>query len=168
MPSTEFISTGYHVPDRVITNEALTEWWDTSDEWIRERTGIERRHWVEPGKQADLVIIDARKLSTEHLGILNPPKYLSRLMQTLEPAFEQLIRIQVLGAYHTIAAEEWRIALRRHPAYVPERKTLVLHSGAHDPALDRAERRSGRGHGGWGSRLPGYGPDHGSTARGED
>ena len=47
--------------------------------------------------KTDVVIVDARQLATEHLGILNPPKYLSRLMQTLEPAFEQLIRIQVLG-----------------------------------------------------------------------
>jgi 3-oxoacyl-[acyl-carrier-protein] synthase III len=52
MPSTEFISTGYSVPDRVVSNEELTQWWDTSDEWIRERSGIEQRHWVEPGQQA--------------------------------------------------------------------------------------------------------------------
>jgi hypothetical protein len=103
-------------------------------------------------EKTDLVIIDARKLSTEHLGILNPPKYLSRLMQTLEPAFEQLIRIQVLGAYHTIAAEEWRIALRRHPAYVPERKTLVLHSGAHDPEVSRSYCQNLLERGGFGAR----------------
>jgi 3-oxoacyl-[acyl-carrier-protein] synthase III len=52
MPNTEFISTGYSVPDRVVRNEELTQWWDTSDEWIRERTGIEERHWVEPGQEA--------------------------------------------------------------------------------------------------------------------
>ena len=57
--------------------------------------------------------------------MLNPPKYLSRLMQTLEPAFEQLIRIQVLGSYQIISSEEWRIALHRHPSYVSERKTLL-------------------------------------------
>ncbi len=52
MPRTEFISAGFHVPERVFRNEELTRWWDTSDEWIRERTGIEERHWVEPGKEA--------------------------------------------------------------------------------------------------------------------
>jgi 3-oxoacyl-[acyl-carrier-protein] synthase III len=52
MPRTEFISTGFSVPDRLIRNEDLTQWWDTSDEWIRERTGIVQRHWVEPGKEA--------------------------------------------------------------------------------------------------------------------
>lgn len=80
-------------------------------------------------EKSNLVIIDARKLSMEHLGILNPPKYLSRLMQTLEPAFEQLMRIQVLGSYHIVSSESWRIALHRHASYVPERKTLALYNG---------------------------------------
>ncbi len=77
-------------------------------------------------EKTDLVVIDARKLATEHLGILTPPYYLSRLMQTLEPAFEQLMRIQVLGSYHVVAAGHWKLALHRHPSYVPERKSLAL------------------------------------------
>jgi 3-oxoacyl-[acyl-carrier-protein] synthase III len=62
MPNTEIISVGFHVPDRVLKNEDLTQWWETSDEWIRERTGIEQRHWVEPGVQAgsDLALEAAR------------------------------------------------------------------------------------------------------------
>jgi 3-oxoacyl-[acyl-carrier-protein] synthase-3 len=35
---------GCKVPDRVITNDELKQWVDTSDEWIMERTGIRRRH----------------------------------------------------------------------------------------------------------------------------
>jgi 3-oxoacyl-[acyl-carrier-protein] synthase III len=62
MPRTEVISTGHYVPDRVVGNEELKQWWDTSDEWIRERTGIRQRHWVEPGQQAgsDLALEAAR------------------------------------------------------------------------------------------------------------
>ena len=52
MPRTEIISTGFHVPDNVVTNEELTQWWETSDEWIRERTGIEQRRWVDKGEEA--------------------------------------------------------------------------------------------------------------------
>jgi 3-oxoacyl-[acyl-carrier-protein] synthase-3 len=52
MPRSEIISTGFHVPERAVTNHELTEWWDTSDEWIRERTGIEQRFWVEGGKES--------------------------------------------------------------------------------------------------------------------
>jgi len=85
----------------------------------------------------DVLIIDARQLAREHLGILNPPKYLSRLMQTLEPAFEQLMRIQVLGSYQIVSSDDWRIALHRHAAYVSERKTLLQHGAATDPQIRR-------------------------------
>jgi hypothetical protein len=89
--------------------------------------------------KTEIVIIDARQLSTEHLGILNPPKYLSRLMQTLEPAFEQLNRIQVLGSWQIVSSEDWRIALHRHPQYVPERKTLLLQGSTADPETRRVQ-----------------------------
>jgi hypothetical protein len=89
-------------------------------------------------EKSDLVLMDARQLCREHLGILNPPKYLSRLMQTLEPAFEQLIRIQVLGSFHIVSSEQWRIALHRHTNYVPGRKTLALYGAGNDPEASRA------------------------------
>ena len=38
--------TGRYVPSRVVTNDDLTQWMDTSDEWIQQRTGIKQRHWV--------------------------------------------------------------------------------------------------------------------------
>lgn len=88
--------------------------------------------------KTDIVVIDARQLATEHLGILNPPKYLSRLMQTLEPAFEQLNRIQILGSYQIVSSDEWRIALHKHASYVSERKALAMHGAAMDPATRRA------------------------------
>ena len=45
---TRFLGVGSYVPDRIVTNDDLTQWMDTSDEWIRSRSGIEERHWVEP------------------------------------------------------------------------------------------------------------------------
>ncbi len=88
-------------------------------------------------EKTDVVIVDARQLASEHLGILNPPKYFSRLMQTLEPALDQLIPIGVLGAYHVVSTQDWTIALERHPCYVPERKTLLMQSVANSPELNR-------------------------------
>jgi 3-oxoacyl-[acyl-carrier-protein] synthase-3 len=41
---------GHHLPDRVVPNAEFAERLDTSDEWIRERTGIERRHFAAPGE----------------------------------------------------------------------------------------------------------------------
>ena len=39
--------TGRYLPPRIVTNDDLTQWMDTSSEWIEKRTGIEQRHWVE-------------------------------------------------------------------------------------------------------------------------
>ncbi|MGH8316301.1 MAG: 3-oxoacyl-ACP synthase, partial [Steroidobacterales bacterium] len=36
--------TGRYLPERVLTNAELEKTVDTTDEWIRSRTGIERRH----------------------------------------------------------------------------------------------------------------------------
>jgi 3-oxoacyl-[acyl-carrier-protein] synthase-3 len=50
MPRTEFISTGYYVPERVVTNVELESYMTTSDEWIRKRSGIEERRWCKEGQ----------------------------------------------------------------------------------------------------------------------
>jgi len=50
MPRTEFIATGFHVPERVVTNDDLAQIMDTSDEWITQRSGIKTRHWVSDGE----------------------------------------------------------------------------------------------------------------------
>ncbi|MCF6246185.1 MAG: ketoacyl-ACP synthase III [Desulfobacula sp.] len=39
--------TGMYVPPNVITNHDLSKFMDTSDEWIKQRTGIEQRHWID-------------------------------------------------------------------------------------------------------------------------
>lgn len=38
---------GVALPPRKVTNADLTAWMDTSDEWIRQRTGIAQRYWAE-------------------------------------------------------------------------------------------------------------------------
>ena len=39
----KILSTGSAVPERIVVNQELSEFLDTSDQWIRERTGIEQR-----------------------------------------------------------------------------------------------------------------------------
>lgn len=41
---------GFYVPDNVVTNNDLSAYMDTNDEWIQERTGIQERRWVVPGE----------------------------------------------------------------------------------------------------------------------
>lgn len=50
MSRTRILGTGFSVPDRVVTNDELSRLMDTTDEWIRTRTGIEERRWVTEGE----------------------------------------------------------------------------------------------------------------------
>jgi 3-oxoacyl-[acyl-carrier-protein] synthase-3 len=50
MPRARFRGTGFAVPDRVVSNDDLSQLTDTSDEWIRTRTGIQERRWVRDGE----------------------------------------------------------------------------------------------------------------------
>jgi 3-oxoacyl-[acyl-carrier-protein] synthase-3 len=43
------LGTGSYLPERCLTNDDLAQWLDTSDAWIRERTGIGRRYVSEAG-----------------------------------------------------------------------------------------------------------------------
>jgi len=40
----KIIGTGSYAPDNVVCNNDLKEFFETDDQWIRERTGIKRRH----------------------------------------------------------------------------------------------------------------------------
>ncbi len=56
------IGSGAYLPDRVVTNKDLEAIVDTSDQWIRERTGIERRHIAaDHQKTSDLAILAASR-----------------------------------------------------------------------------------------------------------
>jgi 3-oxoacyl-[acyl-carrier-protein] synthase-3 len=60
---------GTHVPERVMTNADLEKIVDTSDEWIRTRTGIERRHVVEPGTPTSAIATLAAQEALRRRGM---------------------------------------------------------------------------------------------------
>lgn len=61
-PSSMILGFGRTVPERVLTNHDLEKMVDTSDEWIRTRTGIERRHIVADGvKNSDICASACRR-----------------------------------------------------------------------------------------------------------
>jgi 3-oxoacyl-[acyl-carrier-protein] synthase III len=62
---TEFISTGIYLPDRVVTNDDLAKMMDTSDEWIRARTGIEQRRWIREGQLTSDLALEAAKMALD-------------------------------------------------------------------------------------------------------
>jgi 3-oxoacyl-[acyl-carrier-protein] synthase-3 len=56
------VGTGSYLPAQVLTNAELARRVDTSDEWIRTRTGIHQRHIAAPGeKTSDLALAAARE-----------------------------------------------------------------------------------------------------------
>ena len=66
---TEFISTGMYVPDRVVSNHELAQMMDTSDEWIRSRTGIEERRWVNEGQLTADLAAEASRMALERANM---------------------------------------------------------------------------------------------------
>lgn len=53
--------TGSVLPKKVVTNEMLSQFLDTSDEWIRTRTGVKSRHVISDERLEDMAIEAARK-----------------------------------------------------------------------------------------------------------
>lgn len=61
-PVVAITGTGMAVPPRVVTNDELSKLMNTSDEWIRQRTGIEERRWVDAGMApSDLALAASKK-----------------------------------------------------------------------------------------------------------
>ena len=60
--------TGSCVPHYVLENEGLSKMVDTSDEWIRERTGVERRHIIREETTVSMAA-EAGRRALEDAGI---------------------------------------------------------------------------------------------------
>jgi 3-oxoacyl-[acyl-carrier-protein] synthase III len=69
MPRARFLGTGLAVPDRVVTNDDLSRVMDTSDEWIRARTGIQERRWVREGETSAALAHAASLRAIEAAGL---------------------------------------------------------------------------------------------------
>jgi 3-oxoacyl-[acyl-carrier-protein] synthase-3 len=61
--------TGMYVPERVVTNDDLATLMDTSDEWIRQRSGIEERHYISPGQRPSELAQHAAERALEAAGL---------------------------------------------------------------------------------------------------
>jgi 3-oxoacyl-[acyl-carrier-protein] synthase-3 len=63
------IGCGSYLPERLVTNEDLTQMVDTSDDWIRQRTGILQRHLAADGEKCSDLAIAASRSAIERAGI---------------------------------------------------------------------------------------------------
>jgi 3-oxoacyl-[acyl-carrier-protein] synthase-3 len=66
------LGTGSALPDKVITNFDLEKMVDTSDQWIRERTGIQERRQAAPQETTSTLSVQAAKKALEMAGISAP------------------------------------------------------------------------------------------------
>lgn len=63
------IATGSYLPERVVSNDELSTWVDTSDEWIRQRTGIRQRHIAADGELTSDLAIKAARNALDMAGL---------------------------------------------------------------------------------------------------
>jgi 3-oxoacyl-[acyl-carrier-protein] synthase-3 len=73
------LGVGSYVPSNVWTNDDLSKMMDTSDEWIRQRTGIRQRFWVDQNSdtgasdlalEASLKALEAAKVKKEEIDLI--------------------------------------------------------------------------------------------------
>lgn len=66
---TRIVGTGMCVPERVVTNHDLEKLMDTSDEWIRQRSGIVERRHVSEGETPAMLAETASRRALEAAGV---------------------------------------------------------------------------------------------------
>ncbi len=60
---------GHYLPERVVPNSEFEASLDTSDEWIKARSGIERRHFAAPGETTSDLATHAARAALAHAGL---------------------------------------------------------------------------------------------------
>lgn len=69
MIRSEILATGMYVPPNLYKNDDLSSMMDTSDEWIRQRTGIEQRYWASPNTSTSDLAVEACKKAMENAKV---------------------------------------------------------------------------------------------------
>ena len=69
MTYTRIAGTGRYLPERIMTNADLEKMVDTSDEWIRTRTGVERRHIADASQSTSDLCVEAAKQAMESASV---------------------------------------------------------------------------------------------------
>ncbi len=69
MTYSRIAGTGRYLPERVLTNADMEKIVDTTDEWIRTRTGIEERHVATEDEQTSDLCVEAAKVAMADAGV---------------------------------------------------------------------------------------------------
>lgn len=63
------IGVGHYLPDRIVPNAEFEKTLDTTDEWIKSRSGIERRHFAAPGQTTSDLATEAANVALKMAGL---------------------------------------------------------------------------------------------------
>lgn len=63
------LSVGSAIPSRVVDNEEMCTFIESSDEWIQQRTGIAERRWIGEGEDLESLSLAAARIAIERAGI---------------------------------------------------------------------------------------------------
>ena len=69
MRRSQIIGFGSYLPQNIVTNDDLAEKIDTSDEWIRKRTGIVQRHIAADGELTSDIATNAARAALKNAGL---------------------------------------------------------------------------------------------------
>ncbi len=159
MYQSKIIGLGKYVPENVVTNDDLTQYMDTNDAWIRERTGIEERHWAVEGdgNTAATMGVKAAKIALERAN-LTPKDIDFIVFATLSPDYYfpgSGVMIQDLLGCDTIGALDVRnqcsgfvYALTTADQFIKTgmyKNVLVIGSELQSPGIDLSTRGRGVG-----------------------
>ena len=111
-PATMIVGLGAYLPEDVLTNDDLTAFMDTSDDWIFSRTGIRSRHRARPHETTASLAADAAARAIENAG-LKPDDIDLIIMGTMFPDCTYpgpgMIVQQKLGITRTIPVFDLRV-----------------------------------------------------------
>lgn len=68
-PFARIMSVGSATPSRVLDNDYMCQFIDSSDEWIRQRTGIRERRWIAEGENIMTLSLEASRIAIERAGL---------------------------------------------------------------------------------------------------
>jgi len=157
MYNSKITGLGYFVPENIVTNNDLSKFMETSDEWIEERTGIKERRWIDPktGETTSTMAVKASKIAIERSGLkkqdidfiifatLSPDMYFPgggvRVQDMLDmPTIGALdVRNQCSGFIYAISVADQFIKTGMY------KNILVIGAENHSGGLDKSTR--GRG-----------------------
>jgi len=69
MIHSRIVGTGSYLPPRIVTNDELAKRLDTSDAWIRERTGIRQRHIADESQTSSDLALEASRRALDAAGL---------------------------------------------------------------------------------------------------